>query len=159
MKNENIELFLSEDFDLTNVDDVSIDDNDDVDTSSLLSDLEQIMSPILIKSQLDSVNGLSEQLMEACSEDHIYESNLIKLDKDSMMAQLKAICTLLVARKKNTTAWQLYQKSSKVKKDSKLQMQEEEAVAGSRLAEEYLNKIRSTGNSGLLRSAAEHLSD
>lgn len=129
---------------------------DDSFDDDLIDELNKIYTPILITQQLEG--DISSQIIEACgSENILTERNIIKFDKDSRLAQLVSIASLLIARKKNTEAFQAYVTAAKIKKDAKLRIQQEEHAQAVALANKYLNRVAANGTSSTARDAANEL--
>lgn len=138
---------------------ISIQDND-IDSSdrdkSLLDELNQIFTPILIRQDFEG--DLSDRIQEAFSEASVLlENNVIKFDDETRMAQLISICALLIARNKNTEKYQMYKKAATIRKQMKLDIQKEEYEAAKTLAQKFLVKVSTTNNSSVARNAANRL--
>jgi hypothetical protein len=85
------------------------------------------------------------------------EKNIIKFDDETRMAQLIAVCALLIARKKNSEKYQTYQKAATIKNKMKLEIQKDEYDAAKTLAQKYLVNVSTTNNSSVARDAANKL--
>lgn len=144
----------------TEIDEPMIPDNtgllDDSNDDDLIEELNRIYTPILITQQIEG--DLSSQIIEACDNESILtERNIIKFDKDARLAQLISVASKLIARKKNTPAFQAYLSASKIKKDAALRIQEEEHAQAVALANKYLQRVSVNGTSSLARDAANDL--
>jgi hypothetical protein len=73
------------------------------------------------------------------------------------MAQLISVCSLLIARQKNTKEYQMYKKAADIKNNMKLEIQKREYSAASDLAQKFLVKVSTTNNSSIARKSASDL--
>lgn len=128
------------------------DNNDD----ELLKELNQIFTPILVMQGIEG--DMSDKINEAFSEASVLmEKNIIKFDDETRMAQLISICALLIARKKNSEKYQMYQKAATIKNQMKIEIQKDEYDAAKALAQKYLVNVSTTNNSSVARDAANDL--
>ena len=122
----------------------------------LLSALNQIFTPILVMQQLDG--DIVERVQEACSVDNVLlERNIIKFDDATRMAQLTMVCALLIARQKNSKQYQMYKKAAEIRNAMKLEIQKQEYAAAQTLAQKFLVRVSTTGNSSAARQSATSL--
>ena len=125
-------------------------------TQELLETLNEIFTPILVMQGIEG--SISEQVMEACSEDNVLlERNVIKFDDSSRMAQLTSVCALLIARQKNSEQYRMYKEAAQIRNSMKLAIQKAEFEAAKALATQYLVKVSTTSNSSVARNAAQNL--
>ena len=73
------------------------------------------------------------------------------------MSQLIAVCAKIIAKQKNTKAWQMFKKASVIKKEAALNMQKEEYENAKILAQKYLVAVSTTNPSSVARNAATEL--
>lgn len=126
------------------------------DEDSLLNELNQIFTPILVMQGIEG--DISDKINEAFSEASLLtEKNIISFDDQTRMAQLISVCALLIARQKNSEKFQMYKKAATIKKQMKLAIQKEEYDAAQALAQKFLVKVATTNNSSVARNAANEL--
>lgn len=126
------------------------------DNTDLLDQLNKIFTPILVMQGFE--NEVADKIQESISEANVLtEQNIIKFDDQTRMAQLIATCALLIARKKNTPNYQLYQKAHVARNQAKLNIQKEEYDDAKSLAQQFLVKVSTTNNSSVARNAANDL--
>lgn len=131
-------------------------ESEPTDNSDLLDKLNKIFTPVLVMQKLEQ--QVADQTNAEMSEAAVLnEKTMIKFDDTSRMAQLQAICALLIAQKKNTEKWQMYKKAAAIKTQMKLGIQKEEYEAAKILAQQYLIKVSTTNNSSVARDAAKEL--
>lgn len=129
---------------------------EETDNSDLLDQLNQIFTPILVMQGFEG--DMSDQIKEAFSEASVLlEKNIIKFDEQARMAQLIAVCSLLIAKKKNSPKYQMYEKAATIRNQMKLEIQKDEYNEAKVLAQQYLVKIATTNNSSVARDAANDL--
>ena len=122
----------------------------------LLEALNQIFTPILITQSIEG--NISEQVMEACSEDNVLmERNIIRFDDASRMSQLTSVCALLIARQKGSQEYKMFKEAATIRNKMKLQIQKAEFEAAQTLAQKYLVKVSTSNNSSVARQAAQNL--
>ena len=134
-------------------------DNQPTDVSGdddLIDQLNKIFTPVLIMQgfENDSEDIIKEALSEASL---LTEKSIIKFDDDTRMAQLRAVCALLIARKKNSEKYKMYAKAHEIKRKMKLDIQKEEYDDANTLAQKYLVSVSTTNNSPVARKAANAL--
>ena len=138
--------------------DCSVDDepSDVVNDDSLLEELNKLFTPILINQQFEK--DISDQTnAEISNADALNERSIIVFDDEARMSQLISTCALLLAKKKNTEKWKIFQNAAAIKKQSKIDIQKEEYNDAKALAQKYLVKIATTSNSSVARDAANNL--
>ncbi len=137
----------------TNIDNQPTDISGDDD---LIDQLNKIFTPVLIMQgfENDSEDIIKEALSEASL---LTEKSIIKFDDDTRMAQLRAVCALLIARKKNSEKYKMYAKAHEIKRKMKLDIQKEEYDDANTLAQKYLVSVSTTNNSPVARKAANAL--
>lgn len=122
----------------------------------LLNELDQVFTPVLVMQGMQS--DMSDNIQAALEESSLLvEQNIIKFDDQTRMAQLIAVCALLLSRKKNTDKYQMYRKAAAIKNQMKLDIQKEEYAAAKALAQKYLVKVSTSNNSSVARDAAKDL--
>lgn len=127
-----------------------------VDEDSLLNELNQIFTPILVMQGFEG--GIADKINEAFSEASVLtERNIISFDNKSRMAQLIAVCALLIARQKDTEKYQMYKKAATIKNQMKLEIQKDHYDDAQALAQKFLVKVATTNNSSIARDAANEL--
>lgn len=126
------------------------------DNTDLLDELNQIFTPILVMQNFegDMPGKIQEALAEASV---LMERNIIQFDDATRMAQLIAVCSLLIAKKKNTPEYQMYQKAAVIRNKMKLDIQRKEYDDAKALAQQFLVKVSTTNNSSIARDAATSL--
>lgn len=128
----------------------------DVDMDELVEELNKIFTPVLVMQSMEK--DISDKANSEISEATVLtERNMISFDDPARMAQLRSVCALIIARKKNTEKWQIYQKAANIKTSAKLDIQQEEYDAAETLAQKYLVKVSTTSNSSVARDAANEL--
>jgi len=127
-----------------------------IDNSDLLDELNQIFTPILVMQSFEG--DTAARIQEAMSEASVLlEKNIIQFDDATRMSQLIAVCALLIAKKKNTEKFQMYQKAAVIRNKMKLDIQREEYDEAKALAQQFLVKVSTTNNSSVARDAATNL--
>ena len=127
------------------------DSNDD-----LLEELNKLFTPVLVSQKFEQ-DIADQKRAEIAESGTLTERTVISFDEPARMSQLVSVCALLIARKKNTENWQLFQKAAAVKKQSKINIQKEEYDEAKALAQKYLVKVTTTNNSSVARDAAQDL--
>jgi len=128
----------------------------DVDEDALLKELNTLFTPVLIMQSYEK--DISAKSNADIAESGILtERNVINFDDESRMAQLIAVCSKLIARQKNTPAWQAFEKAAKVKKEAALKIQSEENDEAKTLAQKYLVMVSTTNLNSVARDAAQDL--
>lgn len=131
-------------------------DDSSCNETEILNELNKIFTPVLVMQGLE--NNVADEYKEACSEDNVLtEKNIIKFDDETRMAQLIAVCALLIEKKKNTDLFQTYHKAATIKKSTKLEIQKKNYDEAKMLAQKYLVKVSTTNNSSVARQAANDL--
>lgn len=126
------------------------------DNTDLLDELNQIFTPILVMQNFEG--DMPGKIQEALSEASVLmERNIIQFDDATRMAQLIAVCSLLIAKKKNTPEYQMYQKAAVIRNKMKLDIQRKEYDEAKALAQQFLVKVSTTNNSSIARDAATSL--
>lgn len=128
----------------------------ETDRSKLLQELDQIYTPVLIMQgfENDIADKAEENFAEAAV---ITEKNIFKFDDSTRMAQIIATAAMIIARDKQTEKWKVYEKSSMLARQAKLDIQREEYEEAKILAQQYLVKVATTNNSSVARKAANDL--
>lgn len=126
------------------------------DEKELLDELDKLFTPVLVMQNFekDIADQENAQLAES---GFLTERNIIKFDDETRMSQLVAVCAKLIAKKKNTEAWQMYQKAATIKKQANMNIQKEEYEDAKALAQRYLVMVSTTNNSSVARNAANEL--
>lgn len=128
----------------------------EIDMDELVEELNKIFTPVLVMQSMEK--DISDKANSEISEATVLtERNMISFDDPARMAQLRSVCALIIARKKNTEKWQVYQKAANIKTSAKLDIQKEEYDAAETLAQKYLVKVSTTSNSSVARDAANEL--
>lgn len=132
------------------------DSSSEVNTDELVEELNKIFTPVLVMQSMEK--DISDKANSEISEATVLtERNMISFDDPSRMAQLRSVCALIIARKKNTEKWQMFQKAANIKNQAKLDIQKEEYDEAENLAQKYLVKVSTTSNSSVARDAANEL--
>ena len=140
----------------TDVTEQSIDDNNEVDDKELLDELNKLFTPVLVTQGFE--NDIAQKMNDEISEAGVLtERNIISFDDETRMSQLINVCAKLIAKKKNTNAWQMFQKAAAIKKQASINIQKEEYDAAKALAAKYLVMVSTTNNSSVARDAANDL--
>jgi len=130
--------------------------NNSMDEDSLLNELNQIFTPILVMQGFEG--SIADQINEAFSEASVLmERNIISFDNKTRMAQLISVCALLIARQKDTEKYQMYKKAAVIKNKMKLEIQKDHYDEAQALAQKFLVKVATTNNSSVARDAANDL--
>jgi hypothetical protein len=91
------------------------------------------------------------------SADVLTERSIIQFDDETRMAQLIAVCAKIIAKQKDTEAWQMYKKAAVLKKKAGLEIQKQEYNDAKTLAQKYLVSVSTTNPSSVVRDAATDL--
>lgn len=146
----------SEDLESTPIGDPTPSSPASSDNTDLLDELNQIFTPILVMQNFEG--DMPGKIQEALSEASVLtERNIIQFDDATRMAQLIAVCALLIAKKKNTSEYQMYQKAAVIRNKMKLDIQRKEYDEAKALAQQFLVKVSTTNNSSIARNAATNL--
>lgn len=142
-----------EDFD--NADLLAEDDNK-VDMEALLDELNKLYTPVLVNQNFEKEIA-AKSSVELESAKVLTERSIIQFDDETRYSQLVAVCAKLIAKQKNTEAWQMYKKAAVVKQQAGLAIQEQEHDEAKELAQKYLVKVSTTNGSSVARNAATEL--
>lgn len=130
--------------------------SNDVDDKDLMEELNKIFTPVLVNQKFEK--DIADHSNEALSEAGVLtERNIIAFDDEARMSQLISVCALLLAKKKNTEKWQMFQNAANIKRQSKIDIQKEEYTDAKALAQKYLVMVSTTNNSSVARDAANDL--
>lgn len=128
----------------------------DTDEKALMDELNQIFTPILVMQGFDQ--GTVERIHEAMDQSSfLTEKNILQFDDSSRMAQLIAVCALLISKQKNSPKFQTYQKAATIRNQMKLEIQKDEYDEAKELAQKYLVNVATSNNSSVARNAAQGL--
>lgn len=131
-------------------------DGKDVDEDALLKELNTLFTPVLVMQSYEK--DIADKANSELSESGILtERNIINFDDESRMAQLIAVCSKLIAKQKNTSAWQMFSKAAQMKKESSLRIQKEEYDEAKTLAQKYLVMVSTSNVNSVARDAANDL--
>ena len=140
----------------TAIDDQPIDANSEIDDKEILDELNKLFTPVLVSQNFE--NEISQKVNNEISEAGVLtERNIISFDDETRMAQLINVCAKLIAKKKNTNSWQMFQKAAAIKKQASINIQKEEYDLAKTLAQKYLIMVSTTNNSSVARDAANDL--
>ena len=122
----------------------------------LVGDMDKLCTPMLIMQGFE--NDIADKATENFGEAHVMtEQNIFKFDDSTRMAQLISIAARVIARKKQTEKWKLWEKASMIARQANLDIQKEEYDAAKALVQQYLVKVSTTNNSSVARKAATDL--
>lgn len=126
------------------------------DDKELLDALNKIFTPVLVMQgfEKDIADQANSEMSEAAV---LTERNIISFDDETRMSQLIGVCAKLIAKKKNTDSWQMFEKAAKIKKEAGIKIQKEEYDDAKALAQKYLVMVSTTNNSSVARNAANEL--
>ena len=131
-------------------------DGKDVDEDALFKELNTLFTPVLVMQSYEK--DIADKANSELSESGILtERNIINFDDESRMAQLIAVCSKLIAKQKNTSAWQMFSKAAQMKKESSLRIQKEEYDEAKTLAQKYLVMVSTSNVNSVARDAANDL--
>ena len=140
----------------TDVTDQIVDSNAEIDDKEILDELNKLFTPVLVSQNFE--NEISQKVNNEISEAGVLtERNIISFDDETRMAQLINVCAKLIAKKKNTNSWQMFQKAAAIKKQASINIQKEEYDGAKALAQKYLVMVSTTNNSSVARDAANDL--
>ena len=124
-----------------------------VDEKEVMEELDKLFTPVLVMQNFE--NEISDKTTaELESAKVLTERSIIKFDDDARMSQLINVCAELIAKAKNTKAWQLFKQAASLKKKAGLDLQQDEYEAAKELAQKYLVKISTSNPSSIARQAA-----
>lgn len=130
--------------------------SNDVDDKALMDELNQVFTPILVMQGFDQ--GTVEKIHEAMDQSCVLtEKNILQFDDSTRMAQLIAVCALLISKQKNSPKFQMYQKAATIRNQMKLEIQKDEYEEAKELAQKYLVNVATSNNSSVARDAAQSL--
>lgn len=122
----------------------------------LIDELNKIFTPVLVMQNYEKeISDKTQSEMESAKV--LNERTIIKFDDESRMSQLIAVCAKLIAKQKNTKAWQMFKQAADLKKKAGLELQKEEYEEAKELAQKYLIDVSSTNPSSVARQAALEL--
>lgn len=128
----------------------------EVNEEELLNELDKLYTPVLVSQSFEK--DIADKTNAAMAESGLLtERNIISFDDESRMAQLISVCARLIAKQKNSQAWQMYERAAMIKKQSNMQIQKEEYDQAKDLAQKFLVKVSTSSNSSVARDAAQAL--
>lgn len=131
----------------------------DVANASVMQSLEQIYTPILI-AQSFQTDETKDQIQEHVSNlGLLTESNMVKFDNETKLAQLQAVCALLLAREEKSEKFKAFVKAYTLAKKLKLELVKEKESEAKELAKQYLQKMSSGSNEQAGQAATSLLAD
>lgn len=131
----------------------------DVANATVMQSLEQIYTPILI-AQSFQTGETKDQIQEHVSNlGLLTESNMIKFDNETKLAQLKSVCALLLSREEKSEKFKAFVKSYQLTKKLKMEIMKEKESEATELARQYLQKLSSGSNEQAGQAATELLAD
>lgn len=137
--------------------DYGVSESDAIDDTGVMDELKKIYTPVLIMQNYETKESCN-QMKESFSQANVLtEQNIIKFDNETKVAQLLSVCSLLLARKKNSEKWQAFKKAAALQKKMKIEIQKEEAAAAKQLARKFLDETASGDNEDAKASAAKLL--
>ena len=81
----------------------------------LIDELNKIFTPVLVMQNYEKeISDKTQSEMESAKV--LNERTIIKFDDESRMSQLIAVCAKLIAKQKNTKAWQMFKQAADLKK-------------------------------------------
>ncbi len=126
------------------------------DETKAMEELSRIFTPVLVMQDFEK-DIADKSMAELESADVLTERTIIQFDDETRMSQLIAVCAKIIAKQKNTEAWQMFKKASVIKKEAALNMQKEEYDDAKILAQKYLVAVSTTNPSSVARNAATEL--
>ena len=81
----------------------------------------------------------------------VMEKNVFRLDDPTKVAQLISLCSMLLAKAKNTKAYNTYIRASEERRNAKIDIQNAEASEARDLATKYLNTLALNGDDDSVR--------
>lgn len=131
----------------------------DVANATVMQSLEQIYTPILI-AQSFQTGETKDQIQEHVSNlGLLTESNMVKFDNETKLAQLKSVCALLLSREEKSEKFKAFVKSYQLTKKLKMEIMKEKESEATELARQYLQKLSSGSNEQAGQAATELLAD
>ena len=131
----------------------------DVANATVMQSLEQIYTPILI-AQSFQTGETKDQIQEHVSNlGLLTESNMVKFDNETKLAQLKSVCALLLSREEKSEKLKAFVKSYQLTKKLKMEIMKEKESEATELARQYLQKLSSGSNEQAGQAATELLAD
>lgn len=150
---ELIESFIGSDKDAM---ELMVEDGGEYDEKEVLEELDKIFTPVLVMQNFEKeIADKAQSEMESAKV--LTERTVIQFDDESRMAQLIAVCSKLIAKAKNTKAWQMFKQAAELKKKAGLELQKDEYDAAAALAQKYLVDVSSSNPSSVARNAALEL--
>ncbi len=150
---ELIESFISADTDAM---ELMVEDGGEYDEKEVLEELDKIFTPVLVMQNFEKeIADKAQSEMESAKV--LTERTVIQFDDESRMAQLIAVCSKLIAKAKNSKAWQMFKQAAELKKKAGLELQKDEYDAAAALAQKYLVNVSSSNPSSVARNAALEL--
>ena len=150
---ELIESFIGSDKDAM---ELMVEDGGEYDEKEVLEELDKIFTPVLVMQNFEKeIADKAQSEMESAKV--LTERTVIQFDDESRMAQLIAVCSKLIAKAKNTKAWQMFKQAAELKKKAGLELQKDEYDAAAALAQKYLVNVSSSNPSSVARNAALEL--
>jgi len=126
------------------------------DETKAMEELSRIFTPVLVMQDFEK-DIADKSMAELEYADVLTERTIIQFDDETRMSQLIAVCAKIIAKQKNTEAWQMFKKASVIKKEAALNMQKEEYDDAKILAQKYLVAVSTTNPSSVARNAATEL--
>lgn len=126
------------------------------DEKEALEELKKLFTPVLVMQNFEK-DIADKTMAEMESADVLTERSIIQFDDETRMAQLIATCAKIIAKQKNTEAWQMYKKAAVLKKKAGLEIQKQEYNDAKTLAQKYLVAVSTTNPSSAARDAATDL--
>lgn len=121
-----------------------------------IEELNKIFTPVLVMQNFEK-DIADKTMAEMESADVLTERSIIQFDDETRMAQLIAVCAKIIAKQKDTEAWQMYKKAAVLKKKAGLEIQKQEYNDAKTLAQKYLVSVSTTNPSSVVRDAATDL--
>ena len=121
-----------------------------------IEELKKIFTPVLVMQNFEK-DIADKTMAEMESADVLTERSIIQFDDETRMAQLIAVCAKIIAKQKDTEAWQMYKKAAVLKKKAGLEIQKQEYNDAKTLAQKYLVSVSTTNPSSVVRDAATDL--
>lgn len=144
---ENIIKFLGESNDYS---------TGEFDEKEALEELNKLFTPVLVMQDMEK-DIQEKSFTELESANVLTERSIIKFDDETRYSQLVDVCAKIIAKMKNTEAWQLYKKAAVLKKQAGLDIQKQEYDAAKVLAQKYLVQVSTSNPSSVARDAASDL--
>lgn len=128
----------------------------DFDEKEALEELNKLFTPVLVMQNMEK-DIQQKTFAEMESANVLTERSIIQFDDETRYSQLVAVCAKIIAKLKNTEAWQMYKKAAEVKKAAGLAIQKEEYEDAKVLAQKYLVQVTTSNPSSVARNAASDL--